>query len=451
MQNIKQIETIIVLMFENRSFDHLMGYLSLPPYNRPVEGLLQAAGFTCDYNGFEYPLFRLGNPDQKLRDDPPHERPDIGTQLDPDGDYSYSMKGFVRSYAQLHGVDPGDQPMVVGYYTAEDVPATHFFASNYGICDHWFAAIPTGTQPNRLMAMSGYTLNDVNQSAILPKQDLIYDWLTRNGISWRVYHMGIPFFMMMDDWHVKVLTDDHFRSYDEFQNDLVSQDPFPQVVFIEPRYTDAPHFEAPCDDHPPSPVTAGQNFLKLVYSDLMTNWERWLKTLMIVNYDENGGFFDHVKPLSIPTTPGAGASFKYGPFRTTGPRVPAYLISPFVKPGSVYKGNLDHTSVLKCIAKRFGNGSYSPEVDSRPVGDIWDALELDAPRGDDADFPPPPNVVGFTPNSTPTEPIPLAFNDAAAKAKTEAPAQALQKFPELFSHFEEIGPASTEQPGQSVT
>jgi phospholipase C len=438
MQNIKQIETIIVLMFENRSFDHIMGYLSLPPYNRPVEGLLQAGGFTNEYNGFEYAPFPLGNPDQKLADDPPHERPDIGAQLDPAGDYSYSMRGFVRSYAQLHGVDPGDKPMVMGYYTAQDVPATHFFASNYAICDHWFASVPTGTQPNRLMAMSGYTLNDLNQSTILPKQELVYDWLTKNGISWRVYHQGIPFFMMMDDWHVGVLTDDHFRGYDEFQTDLVSEEAFPQVVFIEPRYTDAPHFEAPCDDHPPSPITAGQNFLKLVYSDLITNWERWLKTLLIVNYDENGGFFDHVKPLPILTNPRPEAHFTYGPFRTTGPRVPAYLISPFVKPGAVYKGALDHTSVLKCIAKRFGNGSYSPEVDARPVGDIWDALELDQPRGDDADFPPPPNVIGFTPNSVPTEPIPQAFQAAAAKAKAADPAATQEKFPELFSHFEDI-------------
>ena len=437
MRDINQIQTIIVVMFENRSFDHMMGYLGLPPYNRDVEGLQKALGFTNEYNGFEYPTFHLTNPGQKLPDDPPHERPFIGTQMDPDGDYSYSMRGFVRSYAQLHGVNPADQPMVMGYFTAEDVPATHFFASNYGICDHWFASVATGTQPNRLMAMSGYTLSDINQSVILPKQDLVYDWLTRNGISWRVYHQGIPFFMMMDDWHLKV-TDDHFRGYDDFQDDLNSEEPFPQVVFIEPRYADAPHFEAPTDDHPPSPITPGQNFLKLIYSDLMTNWERWLKTLMIVNYDENGGFFDHVKPLPIVTSPRPEAKFVYGPFQTTGPRVPAYLISPFVKKGAIYKGPLDHTSVLKCIAKRFGNRSYSPEVDARPVGNIWDALELDAPRDDDADFPPPPSVVGFTPNAVPSEPLPLAFKDAAAKAKAAAPEQTKEKFPELFSHFENI-------------
>lgn len=444
MNNIQQVETIFVLMFENRSFDHLMGYLGLPPYSRDVEGLQKAAGFTNEYNGFEYPIFPLGNPNKKLPDDPQHERPFIATQLDPDGDDSYSMRGFVRSYAQQREIDPGDKPIVMGYYLAEDVPATHFFATYYAICDRWFTAIPTGTQPNRLMSMSGYTLSDVNQSAIMPKQDLVYDWLDRQKVSWRVYHQGLPFFMMMEDWHLRVITDSkHFRSYDDFQADWNSGEPFPQVVFIEPRYTDAPHVETPCDDHAPSPIAPGQNFLKGVYSDLLTNWDRWQKSMLIVNYDENGGFFDHVKPLPIPTNPRPEARFKFGPFRTTGPRVPAYIISPFVKPGAVYHGNLDHTSVLKCLAKRFGDGSYSAEVDARPVGDLWDILELDSPRDDDAGFPPPPASAGFTPNVIPSEPLQLAFADAVAKAKNADATATQKRFPELFSHFENIGPAGT--------
>jgi phospholipase C len=441
MKDIKEIETIIVLMFENRSFDHLMGYLGLPPYSRNVEGLQDIPGYTNEYNGFDYAPFRLANPDQKLLDDPPHEREDIGAQINPDPDTQpYSMKGFVRSYSKVREIDPADKPMVLGYYLAQDVPATHFFATRYGICDHWFAAIPTGTQPNRLMAMSGYALNDRNQSLMLPKQDLIYDWLDRNKITWRVYHQGIPFFLMMEDWQIRILTDDnHFRDYGALQDDLSSNEPFPQVVFIEPRYTDAPHVEMPCDDHAPSPITPGQNFLKNVYSTLITSSNIWQKSLLIVNYDENGGFFDHVPPLKIPTNPPNGANYQFGPFTTTGPRVPAYLISPFVRPGAVYKGNLDHTSVLKCIARRFGNGSYSADVDARPVGDIWDALELDVPR-DDADFPPPASDAGFTPGSPPEDEIPQAFAAAAASAKANAPTATQAKFPELFSHFDNIQP-----------
>jgi len=445
MQNINQIQTIIVLMFENRSFDHLMGYLGLAPWNKDVEGLQKIPNYTNSYNGVDYPIFHLGNPDQKLPDDPPHERENIGTQIDPDPDtVPYSMKGFVRSYASIRQINPGDQPIVLGYYTANDVPSTQFFASNYAICDQWFTPIPTGTQPNRLMAFSGYTLNDRNQSAIIPKQDLVYDWLTRNNISWKVYHQGIPFFMMMDDWHVKVLTDSHFTSYDDFQDDVVANK-LPQVVFIEPRYTDAPHFEAACDDHAPSPITPGQHFLSQVYSDLITNWAVWQKTLLIAYYDENGGFFDHVKPLQIRTDPPnlPGANYKFGPFVTTGPRIPAYVVSPFVKKGAVYHGTLDHTSVLKCIAKRFGkdsNGSYSPPVDARPVGNLWDVLELDAPRGDDADWPPPPVDAGFTPGTDPAtcDCMPKAFAAAAAAAKKDDPAAVQAKFPELNSHFENL-------------
>ncbi|HWW00220.1 MAG TPA: hypothetical protein VNZ64_11035 [Candidatus Acidoferrum sp.] len=77
-------------------------------------------------------------------------------------------------------------------------------------------------------------------------------------------------------------------------------------------------------------------------------------------------------------------------------------------------------------------------MDARPVGDLWDALELDAPRGDDADFRPPPDVAGFTPNATPTDSMPMAFADGAAKATAPAHADAKQKLPELFIHFENL-------------
>ncbi len=254
----------------------------------------------------------------------------------------------------------------------------------------FFAAIPTGTQPNRLMAMSGETLNDVNQQFLLPKQKLVYDWLTEKDIRWRVYHQGISFFMLMNGWHLKALIDSHFRAFDSFQNDvaLESDDTYPQVIFIEPRYADAPHVEAPTDDHPPTPIINGQHFLSKIYSDLIGNPDRWSKTVMIVTYDENGGFFDHVSPLPIVTNAPAGAN--YPPFLSTGPRVPSIIISSFVEPGSVYHGDLDHTSILKFIGKRFGTkGRYSPAVDARPVGDLTAALTRDVPRED------PPMPVGI--------------------------------------------------------
>src|SRR5256885_1540134 len=115
-------------MFENWFFDYLMGYLSLFFYNRFFEGLKLNEIFLNLYNGFEYLIFHFGNPGQKLLDDLLHERPHIGTQIDPDPDVEpYSMKGFVRSYAQVRDIDFGDKLMVMGYYIVEDVPTTHFF------------------------------------------------------------------------------------------------------------------------------------------------------------------------------------------------------------------------------------------------------------------------------------------------------------------------------------
>ena len=287
------------------------------------------------------------------------------------------------------------------------------------------------------MAMSGETLSDVNQQFILPKQKLVYDWLTRKDVRWRVYHQGIPFFMLMNGWHLKTLMDSHFRAFDDFQDDVAREpdDTYPEVIFIEPRYADAPHVEAPTDDHPPTPIINGQHFLLKTYSDLIGNPDRWSKTVMIVTYDENGGFFDHVSPLDIVTKAPAGA--KYPPFLSTGPRVPGIIISSFVEPGSVYHGDLDHTSILKFIAKKFGKGQYSPAVDARPVGDLTKTLTRDVPRED----PPMPVGIGQTPVSPASEPTPLAFRDAIEKAAYINPVAAMDQYPELFTHFDEYSPA----------
>jgi phospholipase C len=444
LMNLQAIETVIVVMQENRSFDHLLGYLSLPPHNRQdVEGL--APGLMNSYNGVNYPIFRLPAPGVKAPYDPPHERDDIAIQMTGlpgalNTPPPYPMIGFVSSSAgRPNRYDPNvhPSPLVMGYYTAEDLPATHFFAEHFCICDHWFTPIPTGTQPNRLMAMSGYSRIDVNQSFLLPRQKLVYDWLNERGIRWRVYHQGIPFFLMMEGWHLKVLTDSHFRNIDDFEEDLQteSDETYPQVIFIEPRYSDAPHGESqlPADDHPPTPITNGQHFLLKIYSSLTTNQDRWQKSAMIVTYDEHGGFFDHVSPIAIETNPPPDAIRQYPTFVSTGPRVPGYIISPFVQKRSVYKGNLDHTSILKLIAKRFGRNAegYSHEVSGRPVGDLSDAFTLDAPREDL----PTPEGLGHTPSAELVEDIPKAFKEAVDAVKRQNPTATMEKFPELFTYF----------------
>jgi hypothetical protein len=107
-----------------------------------------------------------------------------------------------------------------------------------------------------------------------------------------------------------------------------------------------------------------------------------------------------------------------------------------VEPASVYHGDLDHTSILKFIAKRFGKGKYSPAVDARPVGDLTEILTRDAARQDL----PMPVGIGQTPENPAIEPTPLAFKDALSRAAYTNPVATAEKYPELLTHFDEFSP-----------
>jgi phospholipase C len=257
----------------------------------------------------------------------------------------------------------------MGYYDAESVPIFDFFARHFVVCDRWFAPLPTGTQANRLMAMGGESrvLDDVH---ILPQQDLVYDWLTKNGVRWCAYQSGgmFPFFSLMPSWEAEIATSlaysltggrGRFRLYDRFREEWMDPAPMPQVIFIEPEYTNGPHHD-PNDDHPPTGVAKGQAFVSDIYGILIANPARWANTMLIVSYDEHGGFFDHVPPLPI-----AGSGGGY-PFASSGVRVPAFVVSPHVASGKVHSRPLDHTSILQLLADRFTPGrDYSPAVASR--------------------------------------------------------------------------------------
>jgi phospholipase C len=236
------------------------------------------------------------------------------------------------------------------------------------------------------MAMSGNSKIDVNTKP-LPIQPLVYDWLKDRNISWRVYHEGLPFFALMLNWLPEILLDDHFRRFPRLEIDLMNTPPkkVPQVLFLEPTYTDAPTPGPSSDDHPPTAVKGGQAFLFQVYKAFIQVPSLWAETVIIITYDEHGGFFDHVSPIPLITNPPEGAN--YPPFETSGVRVPALVVSPFVEPGTVYKGVLDHTSILKFIGQVFGKGGYSSEVDKRPVGSVLDVLNVDNPPDTNAASP----------------------------------------------------------------
>lgn len=445
------IGTIFIVMMENRSFDHMLGHLH--EANPAVDGVRRNdASWLADhanrYNGGVYPLRKGGHPEARIAGDPPHGRGAIATQMGAQGAAGFAMDGFVESYARAGEhpqIDAQHPPAVMHWFDRADVPVTSFLASQFAICNRWFSALPAGTQPNKMMAMGGTTLLDGNAFP-LPNQRLVYDWLNERQIRWRVYHDGLPFFAMMPKWTLKTRFDSHFRSFDKLANDLAHADPasFPQVVFIEPTYSAAPHTGRSNDDHAPDGVAEGQGFLQRVYAAVSAVPAIWSRSLTIVTYDEHGGFYDHVSPPRVTTTPPPGGS--YAPFGTLGVRVPALVISPYVQPGTVHDGVLDHTSILKLLGSRFGGQyGYDEPVKSRPVGNVLDVLNN--PGGRSA--PPLPAIAhlkalkaafadageaGRVPGTQAQDDLERAFQSAIDEMR-KGPASPDGKFDELLAAF----------------
>lgn len=415
------IDTIVVVILENRSFDHMLGYLNLPGLGRiPLEGLQSDPQWLEQHanSGVEPFAFSV----QQI-DDPPHEEATIAIQIGspafPGG--PHPMNGFVESYL-MRRPPPSDRRLVMGYYTEAEVPAFDFFARHYTVCDHWFSSLPTGTQANRLMAMSGTTSLIDNAPLFLPDQPLVYDWLTEHGVSWCVYQSGdfLPFFALMKRWQDEIAISlaldalvphahPRFRRYRNFARDWTAEQNMPSVIFIEPEYTDGPHF-APNDDHPPTGISRGQALVTDIYSALTSNPARWARTLLLVTYDEHGGFYDHVSPLNIPTPIAGHGSTPV--FLTTGVRVPVFAISPLVDPATVYSAPLDHTSVLQLLADKYGGGFYSAEVYARQpsLSSLSDALTRTVARTD------VPEISGVQPVAVATPPVVQRAPSASANA-----------------------------------
>ncbi|HXR46693.1 MAG TPA: alkaline phosphatase family protein [Candidatus Limnocylindrales bacterium] len=448
--DLSRIKNIVILMMENRSFDQMLGYLSLPPFNRgDVDGQSTEAAWLIRFTNYDQGVglqpFLFTDPHtMPTKFDPPHERPYMSKHLGTPQNGIYPMTGFPAAIPGEISSDPAVRRLVMSYFGAKQAPMNDFFAQKFAICDRYFCSIPAGTQPNRLIAMSGFSMIEVNQTP-LPEQELVYDWLTRNNVTWRVYHQGIPFFTMMLRWVEPILFDDHFRSFEDLEQDLMNTPPdqLPQVIFVEPVYGDAPHLGRSTDDHAPAGISDGQEFLMQVYN-AVTNASPtfWKNAVLIVHYDENGAFFDHVSPPLIPMQPPPAAT--YAPFGSLGARVPAYVISPFVQPGSVSRAILDHTSVLKLIGEKFGqNGSYSSVVDARPVESISAVLNFDSPILDSpaapnlsadylVDRPPAPAGATVPPLNTALQ---KAFSDAVEQMKQKGADQNHKKFGALLSQI----------------
>lgn len=442
MTDITKVQTVVILMFENRSFDHILGHLSYGPYanGTSVDGLqdpLLSPKYLNTYAGDAYYPFEMT--DATLASDLPHERDFVTTQLDwSELKHAYLMDGFVEAYDRFTTATRTVQPYPMGFLPPSSAWATSFLASNFAVCDRWFSPVPTSTEPNRLMALTARTGIDTTKGLFPPLPGtFVLDWLDAHEIRWRVYHGGISFFALLGKF--ELVLSDKFQSVDRLANDVANEPDgtFPQVIIVEPSYADAPHIgsDLPNDNHPPLSIGPGERLLTQVYEALTSNPERWAGTVFIITYDEHGGFYDHVPPLAIPHSE---PNDPYPPFTSTGPRVPALVVSPLVASRTVYSQPLDHTSMLQFLAQRFTPGTaYSPDVTVRQqagIGNVAAVLNLDAARVAIPRIPSPGVITATLPVPAPSAratAMQQGFADAATAMLKQYPKETAALYPEL--------------------
>jgi phospholipase C len=339
-----EIEHVVVLMLENRSFDHLLGYLSLEPFGPDVDGLETGMGNT--YEGRSHPIFRLSETALEKAQDPCHSGACVDEQVaDANG-------GFAANYIRTREDPEFAGPVVVmGYYDGDQLPVYDFLARRFCVCDRWFCPVRGATFPNRLYAVAGRAAG-IRDNASPP----VYHFpsfvrhLDAARATWRWYTHEIFATIWAVDRDYLPKTFDNVRpfsspfSFDDFFS-AAQAGTLPNVAWIDPNFVDVGGPVGSNDDHPPSDVRAGQELVLRVFNALVRG-PAWERTLLIVTYDEHGGFFDHVSP------PAAADDDARPEFHAYGPRVPALVVSPRLGT-RVSHEVFDHTSIIKTCLARF--------------------------------------------------------------------------------------------------
>jgi phospholipase C len=348
-----RIETVVVLMLENRSYDHLFGYLR-ERYGPAYDGMDAAMPFTNpSAPPLVNPVAAIHHANTRIPVSPHHGYTHVMRQI-----ARGAMTGFAADLA-----DRGDQYYAMSYYTDSELPVYDELSRSYVVCDRWFAAHPGPTFPNRFATVMGSIPELENLEISDPRlgwipNGTIFDVLSENGIAWRYFESDVAFLRMfdayrLDDTHVVPFDDpiDGFRAY--LNSGAVHE---PRVIFIDPNFADVPPASTANDDHPPADLRRGQRLVCDIYNTLIAS-PRWQNTLFVVTYDEHGGFYDHVPPLGTDLGPPAWKG-AVPPLHPDGPhhvgvRVPTLVISPWVSAAVASPLEFDHTSLMKTILLRF--------------------------------------------------------------------------------------------------
>lgn len=451
------IEHVFVLMLENRSFDHMLGFAGLEgtdavtgQHTRAVDlinitlrdvaralnlthtrdmaknlrvdvpifarDLIQRIHSNLDSNGIRVfastPAdFKITTTDDDLVFDPGHEFLNVLIQLcgegasypDPGtGKYpSINNSGFIASYGvgPLPSNGPHGSPApakIMSCFAPEQIPVLVTLAREFAVCDHWFASMPGPTWPNRLFihAASSAGLDDSPSGAEVASAALIDGFDFNNGTLYdRLSARGLAFTIFEgDDFPqsrgIAGIDDDHFIAFDKFAAQVGNSAFASAYSFIEPSYGNVlpltpEDFTCGTSQHPLDDVTRGERLIKTVY-EAVRNSPQWEKSVLLITYDEHGGFFDHVPP---PATVGPGDGIPDEDnnhhnfdFTQLGVRVPAVVVSPLIPRGTIDHTKYDHSSLVATVEAIFGLGPLTNR--DRHANTFRHLLSLGAPRTD---------------------------------------------------------------------
>lgn len=356
------LKHIVFLMMENRSFDHMLGFLQSDSYQ--INGL---SGAETNLDDNDAPV-RVSNDaafSGDLASDPGHAHFDVRSQMfegaDPARTATAPMTGFVENYRR-HTGDVPKSHNIMKCFSSANLSVLSTLAQQFCVCTNWFSSVPGPTFPNRAFAHAATSIGRVDMAAdgYVGISKTIYELLRENGVSTRMYFHDATLAMTFP--HLLLRFNDYFSPFDDFLR-ACSNNSLPAYSFIEPRYNTLPLenvFAPASDQHPDHDVHQGETLIQQVFQAIWNKSEVRNSTLLVITYDEHGGLFDHVAPRQhVPNPDGkvwAGAAGNSDPpfdFTWLGVRVPGILISPFIQPRTINRTVFDHTSVLATASRVF--------------------------------------------------------------------------------------------------
>lgn len=406
------IQHVVVLMLENRSFDHMLGYLyrdsgNVSPRGHAFEGLTgrESCPGVDGKPVSVYPITPT-TPDAYFM---PGADPGEGYQATNAQLYGSAeapapgavapMTGFVTDYASAISqnrakgwyVVPGTTAdMIMGCYPPETLPVLSALATGFAVCDHWYGSAPTMTMPNRAFVCAGTSqghLDDKTKSFTAPS---IFGLLSEHRIGWKIYGYSSSPLTRTDFPDTDEAPRTDFGRFADFRADAKAGT-LPGYAFLEPSWESTGNSQ-----HPNYNVALGEQLLLDTYR-AVRDGPGWASSLLVITYDEHGGCYDHVPP-PWGATPPDDTPGEYGfDFTRFGPRVPTVLVSPLIEAGTVFRvpdggTPLDHTSILATLRKRWSLPALTRRDAAAP--DLAAALTRTTPRTDDPlakiTAPPPP-------------------------------------------------------------